>query len=182
MSICYGGVPGRAQTVPRAEMHGVLFALQHNRAEHLTIYVDPKWIVQGYIKGPRASKGKQNGDLWDQFWKAIRERGGSQKVSIRKVDAHKTVENVQKGEISFQDLMGNALADKGARLAADLSEVDSKFVDQVHQVDARTWIVQKRIVQAFRDKLNLDKNANCKAPAKPKAPKAPKVTLGRKMV
>ena len=119
--------------------------------------MDPKWIVQGYVKGPRASKGKQNADLWDQFWKAIRDRGGSQKLSIRKVDAHKTVDNVQKGEISFQDLVGNALADKGARQAADLSEVDSKFVDQVHQVDARTWIVQKRIVQAFRDKLILDK-------------------------
>ena len=76
----------------------------------------------------------------------------------------------------MQDLLGNSLADKGARLAADLSEVDNKFVDQVNQVDARTWIVQKRIVQAFRDKLNLDKNATTKAPAKPKVPKAPPLT------
>ena len=54
--------------------------------------------------------------------------------------------------------------------------VAGKTVDQVNQVDALTWIIQKRIVQAFKRKMNLDKSSWAKAPAKPKVPRAPPVT------
>ena len=152
-------------------MSGVIFALQNNRASHLTIYVDPKWILQGYIKGPSSPRKGINADLWEAFWMAVMARGGPQNVCIRKVDAHRTVEHVIKGEITFRDLLGNAAADAAARKGADLGEVDQQFVDQVAFVDARTWIIQKRIVQAFRDKLNLDKTCTLKVEGKMKKSK-----------
>ena len=156
----FQGIEVGRHTVPRAELIAVVYTLQHNKAIHVTIHVDPSWIVKGYIQGPKTEAKSVNGDLWADFWQLYWARGGPSGVTILKVDAHHNVEDVLMGKIGALEFLGNAFADQAAKIAAKQIQVSEDFVSQVNFADARAWLVQKRMLVAYKDKLELDKTSN----------------------
>ena len=117
--IC-GQVPGE-QTVPRAEVWAavVLISRIHPNAVG-RIGIDAAYVVDGVAKRARLEKGK-NGDLWSLFFALLDLR--TAELGIAKVWSH--IEGVadlaiKAGEAQLCDIIGNALADEAAAIAAKL--------------------------------------------------------------
>ena len=98
--------------------------------------------------------------MWADFWQLYWARGGPSGVTILKVDAHHVVEDVILGRIGALEFLGNAYADGAAKIAARQIQVSEDHVNSVNFADARTWLVQKRMLVAYKDKLELDKTCH----------------------
>ena len=117
---CCGGfclVPGPLQSVQRAEMWGVILALQTSRAVHLG--VDNLGVVRhvGRILscccGPKPFELVNDGDLLLLIDRMIQQRGVDT-VCISKVKGHADDGMVLHGQVRREDKLGNDAADEAA--------------------------------------------------------------------
>ncbi len=147
--IVCGQVPGR-QTVPRAEVWGLVLAVAWARAApSLRIGVDARYAITGIERDSLVSR-KDNGDLWCKLFQLIDRRQGS--VTFKKVEAHTTdkgLDAVISKEPVYGEAIGNSMADRAALLGRQLAECDEEDVGWAY-LRARTIKVAKRlaIIQA----------------------------------
>ena len=112
-------VPGPLQSVQRAEMWGVILALQSSRAVHLG--VDNLGVVRHVgrlLDGCRGTKPFElvnDGDLLLLIDRMLRQRG-LDTVSISKVKGHADDGMVLSGRVRREDMLGNDAADAAAGL------------------------------------------------------------------
>ena len=119
LACCRGfcSVPGPLQSVQRAEMWGVILALQTSRAVHLG--VDNLGVVRhvGRIlsgcRGPKSFELVNDGDLLLLIDRMIQQRGVDT-VCISKVKGHADDGMVLHGQVRREDKLGNDAADEAA--------------------------------------------------------------------
>ena len=110
-------VPGPLQSVQRAELWGVILALQTSRAVHLG--VDDLGVVRhvgSLLSGCRRSKPFElvdDGDLL-LLIDCILQRRGLDTVCVSKVKGHADDGMVQHGQVRREDRLGNDAADEAA--------------------------------------------------------------------
>ena len=119
LACCKGfcSVPGPLQSVQRAEMWGVILALQTSRAVHLG--VDNLGVVR-YVgrlldgcRGPEPFELVNDGDLLLLIDHMLRQRG-LDTVCVSKVKGHADDGMVQHGQVRREDGLGNDAADEAA--------------------------------------------------------------------
>ena len=105
-----GTLPGRQQTVARAELYALYMAVLHTEGD-LVVVSDNKGVVirakdvlAGLPVGPRGA----HADLWKSFQRAAEGRT----IGVRWVPSHRSKEAVVQGIISDDDRIGNAGADE----------------------------------------------------------------------
>ena len=117
-TLCAHGVlPGPLQTVPRAELYGILMVLRAvDPCSDVCAASDSQLNVKQYHAGLAVAGTSVNSDLWFALWRAVvlrRHSGAS--AEVRWVKAHQT-------ESSFcgsaSDVVGNYAADALASRAA----------------------------------------------------------------
>ena len=113
----FSSVPGPLQTIQRAEMWGVVLALQTSRAVHLG--VDNLGVVRHVDRLLRGSRGPKpfelvnDGDLL-LLLECMLNRRGLDTVRISKVKGHADDAMVQHGQVRREDRLGNDAADEAA--------------------------------------------------------------------
>ena len=113
----FSSVPGPLQTVQRAEMWGVVLALQSSRAVHLGIdnlgvlrHVDR--LLRG-CRGPKPFELIDDGDLL-LLLEHMLNRRGLDTVRVSKVKGHADDAMVLHGQVRQDDRLGNNAADEAA--------------------------------------------------------------------
>ena len=141
------------QTVPRAECVGAAAAFGMAKASSIgrpILHVDAGCVVKGFPKlSDRLTAS--NADVWA----AIQEQASQVAVEIHKVKAHTTAEQVARGEASWDDYAGKAVADAFAKTAAALAELPSLVHEQVDSTERQAFLLCMRI--ALVEEL-LDQN------------------------
>ena len=138
----WGTLGGPQQTVPRAELYAVRMAVKHT-AGPITIFSDCKYVVDGYHKGRDHTVQGSNGDLWLELWQACQGREGT--VTMAKVKAHTSEEEVQAGLISRYHQAGNKLSDEYAGKGSQLHQVPEDVVAQITDIDKMATCVLLRL-------------------------------------
>ena len=121
IACCRGfcSVPGPLQSVQRAEMWGVILALQTSRAVHLG--VDNLGVVRhvgrllGGCRGTKPFELVNDGDLLFLIDRMLRQRG-LDTVSISRVKGHADDGMVLSGRVRRENKLGNDAADEAAGL------------------------------------------------------------------
>ena len=106
-------VPGRLQTVQRAEFWGAIFALQASWPRHLGI--DNLNVARTLGRLLDRDCLVTRGDLVALVQHKIRTRG-RETVRVAKVKGHAEDLDVQQGRVRLEDQLGNAEADAAADL------------------------------------------------------------------
>ena len=103
----YGGAGEESQTVPVAELLGLLAAARRTAGD-LTVYVDNQYVVDTFWLAQWPLQGV-HGHLWGQLREVLTQRTGT--LSVTKVASHKP-QMVEEGTMSLQGYIANELADK----------------------------------------------------------------------
>jgi len=132
-----GEVPGE-QTVPRAEAWAATVLLLRTHYNAVARYaIDASYVTNGISKRTRLEKGR-NGDIWTLFFALLGFR--TAELGIAKVTSHLeevALEAVQADIASICDIIGNALADEAASLAAQRlrpTAAECKEADLTHRL------------------------------------------------
>ena len=127
----FGHLPGPIQTVPRAELAAVVFALQ-SLVVPATIYTDHYNLITDISKGkPVTCSAKHpNADLWERFWQLIFGHGGlGDLLNIKWVKAHSNNDT--------NEVCGNTWADRLAKMGASVHETPKADVRMVKYMRRR---------------------------------------------
>ena len=145
-------LPGAPQTVNRGELFAIISVLElidpvQNVAT--IIYTDSAYCVRGFQVGRQAKKGSANDDLWTLFFLEVqRHQAEGGKVKLVKVPSHRDLQDAAEGNILLEDLIGNALADAIAGLAASEAQLPVKMVEAVSIGKGRVINILKHLVAA----------------------------------
>ena len=109
----------------------------------------------------RARKLISNVDLWQQIEAILESRGGGA-VKVTKVKAHATMKEVENGDVSHRDKLGNDAADSLAVAGASKHGFDREAKKKIlHRLESARCLqsMMVAILQAraeSREKLNLN--------------------------
>jgi ribonuclease HI len=143
-----GGIEGKAQTVPRAELFAVVHFLEHVIG-HVTLYIDNKYVVDGIAKlrgGWRAEPKTEHGDLWGRFAEHV--DGRLRQVDTRKIKSHLEKAAAMTAGVPLFAWEADRVADVLADEAAARHQYTDADVAVVGRIDTTTAIVLKRLVAA----------------------------------
>ncbi len=144
----YGAMADLQPSVVRAELRAVLEALRI-AVPPLRIHVDNAEVVQGWGSTREwcTDPGRDGADIWAEIWRRKEDIGEG--VQLVKVKAHTDVEAISDGTITARERVGNALADRYARMGASLAELMSPTkVARAELVKAVRWHFWTRRVAA----------------------------------
>ena len=147
-------LPGLAQTVNRGELYAIIKVLEHvifvpDRIT--TIITDSQYCMDGYRAGEAAQQAAFNDDLWHLFFRQVRRLDGL--VHLVKVKSHMEVRDAVLGHILLRDMVGNAMADSIARIAADAAQLDPKLTEGISNKVAHSIKVMKHLISANLENL-----------------------------
>ena len=165
-------MPGE-QTVPRAEAWAATVLLLRTHYNAVARYaIDASYVTNGLSKRSRLEKGR-NSDIWTLFFALLEFR--TAELGIAKVTSHLeevALEAVTADVASICDIIGNALADEAASLAAQRlrpTTAECKQADLIHSLavdicirlaftQARVWELTDdvRIYEAPADFVEAD--------------------------
>ena len=134
---------GWKQTVPRAELRAIVFALTLSTG-HIIIYTDHINHVRKYNKGEACCINSELSDLWATFWDAYRARGGG--VELRYVKAHALPEHFTSGAVTPFTFVGNGLADACADRGAEIAPINHRYLQEIESRDCLVAKINKRMV------------------------------------
>ena len=146
-------LPGRRQTVPRAEIWALLELARRLGAAGATAdsvyFTDCDEVLKGFRAGPGARVLSSNADLWAELWRAMALVQCAFTVK-RIYRSHVKPWEVAFGLMPIFHYAGNEFADVWAGRAAAIHRVEEGVRRSVQIVDGLTWKVQSRIVAAVR--------------------------------
>jgi hypothetical protein len=138
------------QTVPRAEIQALFEAIvaigvSAVESVHYDVYSDNEGVVDGWQAGPEGCRRSEAAPMWARVWQhvgSVFERGVT--ISVHKVKAHLTLDDVREGRISRYNFEGNAMADK---LAGDLATTvaDHEHAKTIEYFDAQAYLCLRRL-------------------------------------
>ena len=177
-AFCFGlycPLPGVEQSVPRAELYGILIVVKHAvPSAVLDIRSDSKVNVDMFTTGRENTLHSTSADLWQELWSLIDHKSLS--VSLTWIKGHCTTpEQATKHGLSLLDVYGNATADRLADRAATLYEVAPQDALDLNWYHSVTRKIQARAVIILSNVIPERGNA---PPAPPRVPRPPTTTLG----
>ena len=115
-AIC-GPLPGPLQTVPFAETFALVMYLRHVGAREVVFLTDCLWVKNSFHKGPSGTTGEMHcyAETWREISAKLKDLGGMNVVTVRKVKAHSTRRQVTAGMVDGTDKFGNDKADTFAK-------------------------------------------------------------------
>ena len=119
----FGVLPGREQTVARAEPYALIRPAQPSSGNAL-VYCDNIIVTDGFLQSWHLfpNRAGANQDLWNIIGRTLPCRRG--KFNVRKVKSHvKPIEIAQRSAAQFGIWFGNRLADEFAGRAAEAADV-----------------------------------------------------------
>jgi len=133
-------IPG-AQTVPRAEAVAANFVLADNLANSSTPFVlDASYVSDG-LKRRHVDRcsflRNKNGDLWHELY-GIHDVNAP--AATRKVTSHSTFGSITAGHISWQDYIGNSVADFAADAMAKACQPQGIVLQHAEQWDTYAFV------------------------------------------
>jgi hypothetical protein len=164
-------VPGKVQTVPRAELTAFAEALERT-VGNLRYITDHLPILRVWSQGERVRQ-LRNGDLWTRIFRAARGRGAE--VIVEWAPSHVSVDELDcTSEREVFRAVGNECADALAGRAARLnwSEFTLGFVPETDRRDAEAALVRRRARRALEDCARVDPWTAAR-PERPEAPPVP---------
>ena len=155
-----GEVPGD-QTVPRAEAWAATVLLSRVHPNAVARFgIDASYVTEGIAKRSRLEKGK-NGDIWCVVSALLDLRKAE--LGISKVSSHLEAIGAQAVEAEFAficDIIGNALADESAAIAAEWLEPKKAQCNEAEAIDNLAFMIcirlaftQARIWEVTADSL-----------------------------
>ena len=145
----YGHLPGPFQSIPRAELVAIVYALQV-LVKPARIHTDHYNIILDIRKGRKVtcSARHQNADLWNRFWDLVADHGGlDEDLEVVCIKAHRTD--------GTDSAIGNGWADKLAKLGASVHEAPADAVEHVSHFRA----TYKQLLRWMgKSASHLDKN------------------------
>ena len=139
-----GNLPGRRQTVNRAELLSAIKLFSKIAYGPVCMYTDSSYVVKGFNRTRETSACSNNGDLWGIFHDQLERLDHA--VMVIKVKAHAEYNDLVAGIITPWNFFGNQLADVLAGQAADECQLNWGEQEGLRALDARTWLVQKRLL------------------------------------
>ena len=119
----FAPLPGKLQTVPRAELYAILVVCQHVvREGHIVIVSDSKLNVDAFNKGEPFCMTAANCDLWREVFDCIEKRALSLQLLWSKGHAD-DLETFVSYNVTARNLLGNLCADALARRGAEGGQV-----------------------------------------------------------
>ena len=137
----WGSLPGRRQTVPRAELHALTKLLQVADVQDRPIYTDSEVCFKRWQSGCRMGRSSML-DGWADFWQA---HDRHDKPVITWVPSHKGVEEVGTA-ISLEAFLANSAADLFAEEAANCAQLDPFYIRKFQEADDMLSLIQSRLV------------------------------------
>ena len=103
-------------TVLRAELRALVEILRIAIGP-LVIYVDNLEVVNGVGLGRTwcCQANRDGADLWREVWDRLDDMSGL--IEVKKVKAHLSLKDVQNGRITYEQWIGNGIADLAAKAA-----------------------------------------------------------------
>ena len=148
----YLPLPGKAQTIVRAELYAILTVVK-NAAREVTIVSDSKVNVDSYNAGREACIKAANSDLWIALWTVVCEKEMTLSLIWSKGHADQ-VDVYERYNVTPRNLFGNLCADRLAARAADECQVgiqDSTNLKWhysiVNRVQARAITILSTVLQ-----------------------------------
>jgi len=160
----FGALPGKAQSVPRAELYAILYVVERASGP-VQIFTDSKIAVDGFKGGPNANPASAMAGLWSRFWASLKD--GSELVWV---PSHKSEADVTSGVLPLHALVGNAMADEVATVAAAQCALPQADADRYELWKARTIAVQKRLVEIALDTFSFTRRDGEEQEALPRPP------------
>jgi ribonuclease HI len=137
-------LPGRKQTVPRAELEAIVAVLRHHKhGTEVRVVSDSELNVKLYLAGPAAGARTVNSDMWAEFWQL---HCNFRLVDIAWCKGHAGESELRTGRISLHHLVGNSCADALAGRAAQLAMVGPNDSLAVLWARGTAVALQKRFV------------------------------------
>ncbi len=133
----YGNLPSPLQTVPGAEVLGMLSALRHAMPP-LTLWVDCQMLLDGIASGRAwcTSASRPFAGYWAQVWAIIGDDYGANGYTFNKVKAHRSAARAgEEGPLGTWTKEGNDEADVLAKKGARIHPLDPGIDKAVDQVD-----------------------------------------------
>ena len=141
--------------MPRAELVAVIQVVCSTFGD-ITVYTDHKNIVTGMRLNPEKCAFLTNNDLWEDLWAAVASHQGS--VTVLKVPAHASEEDVILSEVPKEAIIGNFIADAVACRGSKMAELPEEVVDRVKALKAKALLVLGRAVVVSVAAASLHKN------------------------
>ena len=133
--VLVGKLPGDPQTVNRGELSAVVRLLQRVEPEDGTdtiIWSDSKYVVdRARAQGGEECEAGFNDDLWQEFQQQHCRHHG--RLQLRKVPAHRTLEQALHSDLHPWLIMGNAMADGLADAIAAEYQVPAHIAARVDE-------------------------------------------------
>ena len=139
----FGPLPGSIHTVPRAELYAALYALQNSRKADVRLVSDSKYFVDSTSKHLNELILTGNGELWEEYFKEAEKKDS---VTVIKVKAHGSDEQLISGTTSWRDYAGNAYADLLAIEGAVRAALPAAILLEVDYMDQMAFKVQQRLI------------------------------------
>ena len=133
----YGPAPLRMQEVRGAEAYAVYVALLWSIGK-IVLFIDCQDTIDHLDRGRVWATRASNlfAGLWAAIWTLLEDRGcGEHGVQWRKVKAHATADDVQRGLITAHERDGSKAADKLAKQGADCHELPSSVCKAMDALD-----------------------------------------------
>ena len=136
---------GSPQTATRACLAGLIFLLEKTVGP-LLVFLDAKYLVDGYEKGRHHQPQGTHADLWHRIGLLVNER--PHPVEVRKTKAHIAADQVVRGEADLVQWVGNHWADALAASGARRGQVSSDVRLNVAVLTGRSYNIIKRVTAA----------------------------------
>ena len=169
----FAGLGGQDQTHFRAALEATLFVLKKIEG-NAVLAPDSINLVEGLAPQKLAenmAKGNlRHADLWEAIEEASKRRQGQ--LTIKKVKAHREIEEVAKTGREVSEWIGNTFADALAGKGAELAQRPACQAKWLSILKARATMVQKRLLAVNSlalEKIEEEKKQPQVAPRNPKA-------------
>ena len=142
----HGPLPGRHQTIPRAELFAIVTVLRTvDPAASLVICTDSQIAVRQFTAGRSATEASLNCDVWEDFWNCWDLRlQHCATTSLRWVKGHVDAASWFKYNCNLNDFVGNGIADALANRAAADALLPPRDVQPVLKALQLVQLVQAR--------------------------------------
>ena len=176
---------GESQTVNRGELYAIITVLElidPQKGEFTTIVTDSQYCIDGDTAGQAKQSSTWNDDLWNRYFKQLERH--EHRVVLVKVKSHMDIYDAMQGSILLEDLVGNAMADEGAKKAAAAAELHEKIASKVRGEQSGARKILRHLVTANLEYLRLleakgHRDPNQKLPQAPLQRRPPSTASSR---
>ena len=151
-----GSLPGRSQTVNRAELFVFLRFLDDTQEFEKRLYiVDSSYVVNGLRRCVAGRPHSSNTDLW----KLVASRVAGRDVVCLKVESHLSVAEATTQRVPAGAFLANKVADVAAGKAAEQCQLPYGEVEGARWAEALVSSVRSRCAATFISAVELDVRA-----------------------